>query len=765
MARLLFALTYAALTLFCQAQTPTANPSVNQSGLAEALSFEAPLADGKPGGWNSVPPGTVFADDKVVHGGRWSARIERSADSPSTFSTITKSIPIDFAGKTFELRGFLRTEDVSGFAGLWMREDGDTSRGLAFDNMQRRQLAGTTAWTEYSIQLPVHPEAEQLFFGVLLAGTGKAWADDLQLLVDGKPVWTALRAERPKTALDLDHQFDGGSGVTIKDLTKVQIDNLVTLGRVWGFLKYHHPKVTSGQLHWDYELFRVLPAVLAAPDQPAARAVLLYWIEKQGPVVPCHRCAKLEESDLQLRSDLDWIANEALLGADLSQGLRSIHDNRSPEQQFYVSQVLGIGNPKFDHELSYSHIKLPDAGFQILGLYRFWNIIEYWSPYRDIVGEDWTGVLAEFIPRVALAPDAESYQRELMALIGQAHDGHANLWNSLDARPPLGKCQLPIRVRFVEGRPVITGLATNDASELKVGDAITELDGVRIEKLIERWAVYYAASNDPARMRDIARSMTRGDCVESSVGILREGHELKFKVKRVPPVAPNPGGNTHDLPGPTFRLLSKDVAYLKLSSVKADDAAHYVEGAAGTKGLIIDIRNYPSSFMVFALGSLLVSSETPFTRFTVGDLSNPGAFHWTKPLSLSPKAPHYSGKIVILADESSISQAEYTSMAFRAVPGAVVVGSTTAGADGNVSPFALPGGLSTMISGIGVFYPDKTPTQRIGIVPNIQVQPTLAGVREGRDEVLEEALRQILGSQTPLAEIEKMAKPQLVSGP
>ncbi len=64
-----------------------------------------------------------------------------------------------------------------------------------------------------------------------------------------------------------------------------------------------------------------------------------------------------------------------------------------------------------------------------------------------------------------------------------------------------------------------------------------------------------------------------------------------------------------------------------------------------------------------------------------------------------------------------------------------------------------------MISGIGVFYPDKKPTQRVGIVPDVEVRPTIAGIRAGRDEVLEEALRQILGRQTPADQIEKMARP------
>jgi C-terminal processing protease CtpA/Prc len=83
-------------------------------------------------------------------------------------------------------------------------------------------------------------------------------------------------------------------------------------------------------------------------------------------------------------------------------------------------------------------------------------------------------------------------------------------------------------------------------------------------------------------------------------------------------------------------------------------------------------------------------------------------------------------------------------MAFRSVPGALVVGSTTAGADGNVSPIPLPGGLQALISGLGVFYPDGKPTQQVGIVPDIVVHPTIEGIRAGRDEVLEAALKAVL---------------------
>jgi C-terminal processing protease CtpA/Prc len=351
----------------------------------------------------------------------------------------------------------------------------------------------------------------------------------------------------------------------------------------------------------------------------------------------------------------------------------------------------------------------------------------------------------------------------MLALIARVTDTHANLYSAPpEIRPPAGSCQLPIVTRFIEDRAVVTGYsnaAAGPATKLQVGDVIDSLDGTPVQELVKRWEPYYPASNQPTRLRDMARVLTRGACATARVAVRRPAGEVEITAQRQP--FDSFGGQasfTHDLPGDTFRLLSQDVAYLKLSSVQAAQAASYVEHASGTRGLVIDIRNYPSEFVVFALGSLLVEGPTPFARVTVGDLNNPGAFLWRNgPLSLTPQQPHYPGKIVVLVDESSLSQAEYTAMAFRAAPKAIVVGSTTAGADGNVSQIVLPGGLRTAISGIGIFYPDKRPTQRIGIVPDVEVRPTIAGVRAGRDEVLEEGLRQILGRDAPADQIQKMA--------
>jgi hypothetical protein len=690
-----------------------------------------------------------------VHGGRVAARLERDARSPNEFTSITRRIPIEFGGRSIELRGFLRTEDVHGAAGLWMREDGPAGP-VQFDNMQSRPVNGTSDWTEYTIRLPLDAAANDLYVGVLLSGSGTVWADGLRLLVDGKPLSEAPQRQRVTTILDLDREFAAGSHIDLTVLRPAQADNLSVLGMVWGFLKYRHPSVAGGKVHWDFELFRVLPSVLAATDRGTLDRALTEWVTQLGVPAGCNPCAQ-SPKDAALLSSLAWIQDTTLVGATLSRELQAIDKLRvAADSQFYVTQAPGVGNPVFTRELPYQNLRPPDAGFRILALFRFWNIIEYWYPNREIIGENWRAVLRDELPRVVAASSWDAYQLEMMALIARVHDTHANLWSSLDVRPPRGTCAWPVTVRFVEGRPTVAAFSDTVAgpsSGLEIGDAIVVIAGQRVDSLVEAWLPYYAASNRVTQLRDIGVALPKGECGAGSVTVARGGRLLTLNVARTPlygqPL-------THDRPGETFQLLSPDVAYLKLSTIRAVDVTGHIERASGTRGLIIDIRNYPKEFVVFALGGHLVSEPTPFVRFTVGDLQDPGAFTWTEPVVLQPLAPTYQGKVVILVDEVSISQAEYTAMAFRATPGAVVVGSTTAGADGNVSPIPLPGGLRTLISGIGVFYPDKKPTQRVGIIPDVVVTPTVDGIREGRDEVLEAAVRQILGPHADRALIRKM---------
>jgi hypothetical protein len=458
-----------------------------------------------------------------------------------------------------------------------------------------------------------------------------------------------------------------------------------------------------------------------------------------------------------------WIRDSTLLGTDLRAWLGQVYANRSTGGQYFASRPAGsAGNLLYENEAAYPPPSVPagasppppDPGFRLIALLRFWNIIEYWYPNRELIPGSWDAVLREFVPRVMGATTWERYQLEMLALVARINDGHANAWSAVDWRPPTGLSRLPVAVRYIEGRYVVSAHSdpvAGPATGLMPGDVLVAIDGLRVDSLATSVAEYYGASNEPARRRDISRGLTNGGDGPCRVTVERAGKRIELTALRAPAKGLSEERYfAHDRPGDTFQMLAPEVAYLKLSSVNQKDARSYIERAAGTQVLVIDIRNYPREFVPFALGQHLVDRPTPFVCFTVADLANPGAFTWTPPETITPSAPRYGGKVVILVDEVSQSQAEYTAMALRAAPGAIVVGSTTGGADGNVSNIALPGRVRAMISGIGVFYADRRPTQQIGVVPDLVVEPTIAGIREGRDEVLEAALERALGHKVTL---------------
>ena len=225
-------------------------------------------------------------------------------------------------------------------------------------------------------------------------------------------------------------------------------------------------------------------------------------------------------------------------------------------------------------------IELPDAGYQLLALYRFWNIVEYWFPYRDLIDGSWDGELTAFIPRIALANDGDAYKREMMALIARVHDTHANLWSSLAVRPPVGACQIPVTLRFIEDQAVVTGyVARGRRRRRRVcvrGDVVTATrrrrgpgSGRAMDAVLRR----VESADAPARYRavDDARRLRRRRRCRSSTRRQDAGTEDRARDGVAGRVST--AGRTHDRPGDTFRKLSPDVAYLKLSSVQAAQAA------------------------------------------------------------------------------------------------------------------------------------------------------------------------------------------------
>ncbi len=129
----------------------------------------------------------LSVDSLIRQHGKYSVSLEQK-DQNARFGAISFSIEPRFSGKKLTLKGYIKTENVSDFAGLWMRVDGN-SGVLSFDNMQSQGLKGTNDWKEYTISIDFdEEEAKSVYVGALLVGKGKIWLDNFHLLMDEKDI-------------------------------------------------------------------------------------------------------------------------------------------------------------------------------------------------------------------------------------------------------------------------------------------------------------------------------------------------------------------------------------------------------------------------------------------------------------------------------------------------------------------------------------------------------------------------------------------------
>lgn len=701
-----------------------------QNGSPYNFDFERNSSDTIPqdvGVWGNYE---VATDPQVFYSGKQSVRIS-SGDKVKNFGAVYLKIPARFSGKTIRVEGWIKTENVSGSASLFVRMNRDKV-SLKYHDESYLKYQGTNGWKAFTIRQEYLPETNAIYVGGILNGSGTVWFDQLKVTLDGQPIDQVTLREL--TSIEKDTEFDSGSKFQLENPTPQQLKNLEILGKVWGFVKYHHPKVASGTIHWDYALFRMLPLV----NEPNFTSLLAQKINDLGSY-PTTNKRLPDANKTKAVPQIAWIRDTAMLGDSLSTTLVQLQQAKV-KANYFVSQYPRVGNPNFDNELSYTNMNWNDSGYKLLALYRYWNVVNYFSPNRHLVDQPWETVLPDFIPKLLQTTDELQFKLIMVELIGKLQDSHANVWGFEQVLHNYrGEFMAQVELQYLQNQFVVVKSHQKEPL-LQVGDVITNVNGVPVTEWVASKQKEYPGSNEPTRFRDMCRDVLRTNLKSLPLTINRNGSLMDRSV-------PTEATFYYEDSTPSSKILPNNIGYLYPGTLKAGEIDTIMESFKDKKGIVIDFRCYPSEFVLFKLGNYLYPKRVDFAKFSEGSIEQPGLFVYRKgtPVGKS-NSKAYKGNVVVLVNDETQSSAEYHCMALRAAPHVTIIGSTTAGADGNVSKLYLPGGVMTMISGIGVYYPDGTETQRVGIVPDVECKPTIQGIREGRDEVLEKAIEIILKS-------------------
>ena len=557
------------------------------------------------------------------------------------------------------------------------------------------------------------------------------------------PVMQAQQTPVPATA-------SSGFNLTAEDLKDPRaVGNLETLCRVWGYAKYHHPIFcdTLCRVDVDSALFALLPRVVHA-DRDTRNRHLLDWVRSLGDYTPnrveCEQA--LASYDLVETADLGWTADTVLLGGELSKLLQDLR-YAERDENYYLRLEQPDQGPDYQYlslrgESFYPTPQM-DSGLNLLLLFRLWNVIEYYAPYRAVTLHPWNEVLSTYIPLMGVETDGRCFARLYMRLIRELNDGHAYA----PVEMLFGQRMLPVWPLQAEGR-LFVGYSGDSA--LERGDEVVAIDGEPISERLELLREYASRSNE-ASLRKALRFYglrTRRDTAE--VVRRRAGACDTLRVATVPYGSVSPIYDPAQLAQPPFRLLADSVGYIYAGTFSREHLAEVGQTLPRTRALIIDLRTYPLNVdgALIALAAQSLCTEPVVAWQTLHQtLALPGLFYRQEQwlfedfgeVAARCTEP-YKGRVILLVDELTQSNPEFKAMAFQSCPQTLTIGSPTSGADGDIVSLPLPGGLMTYFSGIGIFYPDGTPTQNVGVRLDVEVDDTVESLQAGRDLVLEKAL-------------------------
>lgn len=516
----------------------------------------------------------------------------------------------------------------------------------------------------------------------------------------------------------------------------LQIHAIVQASRIWGFAKYHHPAFASRSINADAEYFCLLNEVLQAPDS-MKNDICLKWISGLGPYAIRD---KEDDENIETFNDFNWISDSLHLGKALSDSLMRLR-NADPENNRYVKQTPV--NVSYI-ETQYSDIPKDDVAYRLLGVAKFWNAVDSYSPNRNLTDRPWDDVLAEYI---ALAFDRSiSFSALYSRMVSELCDTHVNSWYV----PIFGGRFVPLMCQFAEDRLFVTDTCSLVPNNFEIGDEIILIDSVSPIKRLDELAPYIPHSNRSSLLRDGSYATLLTAKNEACVEYVRGGKTYttmissvdgsKFVNRRFS------SQNTSTKPG--FKEVAGGIGYINISNLTCKDEQDLENFLASCDKLIIDLRAYPAEYDVLhkLLPTFFFSQAREAAEVLLPQAHRPGGFIRTTVSTRKTSDPDklYKGKVVLLVNAHSQSMSEYFTMFLQTIPGSVTIGSQTAGADGDVTRIQLPY-ASFNITGAGICYPDGTNAQRNGVKIDKVVEPSAEGMIRGVDEQLQVAIDYLQG--------------------
>jgi len=376
-----------------------------------------------------------------------------------------------------------------------------------------------------------------------------------------------------------------------------------------------------------------------------------------------------------------------------------------------------------------------------------WNVFQHFYPYFDVVKTDWAAELPRAMNGAAGDTGVDDFEVTLQRLVAALKDGHGSVM-SPRAKPFTVP---PLTLDWVEGQFIVTRVQKGKSEGIAASDRVLKIDGKPIDQAsAEARALISGATAQWIAWRSATALSRCNDTKRMALEIEPYSARGTTKAVEVACVAPkSKDAETYTEPRPAqVAELEPGIIYVDLDRVQEADWQALIPRLEKAKGIIFDMRGYPGQPGIQALAHL-TDSTIRSAKWNVASANLPDRLD--SPFTESgwdvqPEKPYFSARRVFLTDGRAISYAETVMGIVERYKLGAIVGGPTAGTNGNVNPFRLPGGYTVSWTGMKVLKHDGSQHHGVGILPTVPVERTRKGVAEGQDEILLKGLQVVKGT-------------------
>lgn len=549
--------------------------------------------------------------------------------------------------------------------------------------------------------------------------------------------------------------FVFSSLITFSQTKVPESQKIERLIQIWGLLKYHHPEISKGKLNWNQEFITLYDKIEKIETNEQLNQELLSWITgfESESTKKLYKKKVYDQQKLFTKNyDYSWIETSNF-NPIVTSKLHQIREN-SNYGDFYASIDKLNNFINFKNDKGFDSFNYRIKSHRILFLASFWNVMKYWNVNIYLTDEPWSEVLKNLQLDFINADTEEKFEFAKMKLFSKLNDSHSDYFNDYIFKNVYNRFA-SFGGKLINDSLVVTTLHSKSLAakdNIKLKDVIYEIENKSVKDYFYEKFKDFGSTSNLNNARNLYSYYWLLSSNKDSMHVRFISADKKIESKYVKlyeyeTYKPEERENISIPKQETFYELNTDIGFINLGKISKKELKTAFYSFANKKGIIIDLRNYPTKVNEDDIAKYLYPKKKIFVKILAPSKPSLGNYDMQAPLKFlknpfaagSKNRKYFKGKIVLMVNRSTGSRAEYFAMLIQQSPNCTAIGEQTFGAIMNRIEITLSDKTTIDFTGMGAFYPNDIGVQRNGIKIDYEVKESAKNYNP--NQYIEEAIK------------------------